>query len=60
MQLGWDIQSLVLLAPKIAEYNRYAGFGAPLAHIPDAAEMSANQLERNWVFGQARNHFGWA
>jgi hypothetical protein len=59
VEAGWEIQSLVLLEDEI-EYGRYIAFGAPLALIPKSAKMTSNQLERNWVFGQVRNHFGWA
>lgn len=58
VRIGWDIQSLVLL--EVDEYDRYARFGAPIAYIPNSVEMTSRQLQRNWVFGQVRNHFGWA
>lgn len=58
-QAGWDIQSLVLLGiPN--EYAKYATFGAPVALIDDAPAWATIDLHRNWIFGHARNHFGWA
>ena len=56
---GWDLQSLVILdIPE--DYNKYARFGAPTCLIEGAAENTSVALQRNWVFGQVRNHFGWA
>jgi hypothetical protein len=56
---GWDLQSLILLDMS-AEYWRYARFGVPTYDLQNSTELTANSLQRNWVFGQARNHFGWA
>jgi hypothetical protein len=58
IRIGWEIQSLVLL--EADEYDRYARYGAPLAYIEDSVRQMAEPLERNWVVGSVRNHFGWA
>lgn len=59
VQRGWELVSLVLLGEP-DQYERYAHFGVPIAHLPEAAEHTAEGLKRNWVFGAVRNHFGWA
>ena len=56
---GWELSALALLDCP-TEYDRYARFGAPMCDVRDASTMTAVALERNWVFGQVRNHFGWA
>lgn len=59
IQAGWELQSLILL-DRMKEYDRYARFGAPTAIIDNSTEVLLKQRQRNWVFGAARNHFGWA
>jgi hypothetical protein len=60
--LGWRIESIVLLGKDMEHpsFNHYADFGAPIAEMLKSGDWLKNDLERNWVFGQARNHFGWA
>lgn len=59
IKAGWIIESLVLLdIPK--EYHRYVKFGAPTCEIEHSTHLTAESRSRNWIFGQARNHFGWA
>ena len=56
---GWDLQSIVLLdAP--SEYNRYVSIGVPLYNLENSSELCSVSSHRNWVFGQVRNHLGWA
>ncbi|WP_320196404.1 hypothetical protein RMR10_009655 [Agrobacterium rosae] len=56
---GWDIESIIMLdIPD--QYNDYGRMGAPTAIINESTANSAIDLQRNWVFAEARNHFGWA
>ena len=59
IRAGWELQSLILL-DRMNEYDRYARFGAPTALIDNSTEVLLKERQRNWVFGAARNHFGWA
>lgn len=56
---GWEIKSLILLDIP-SEYDLYAKMGAEVALIQNSTQDVAISKSRNWVFGQARNHFGWA
>ncbi|MGO7634458.1 hypothetical protein [Rhizobium johnstonii] len=59
VQAGWELQSVILLdIPK--EYRTYARMGMPTAIIEDSTANTAYAPYRNWVFAEARNHFGWA
>lgn len=63
IKVNWEIQSLILLQgleSSTAEFKKYAHFGAPLCEIENSTEFLQDEPKRNWVFGQARNHFGWA
>ncbi len=56
---GWVIESLALLdIPD--DYEKYARFGAPTAAVRDTTENTKETASRPWVFGEVRNHFGWA
>lgn len=59
IRAGWELQSLILLDLD-KEYDHYVRFGAPTALIENSSRLLTTEKERNWVFGQARNHFGWA
>ncbi|MES4993878.1 hypothetical protein ABVB70_26660 [Agrobacterium radiobacter] len=56
---GWELQSIILLEDE-DEYKNYARMGVPTAIISNTVSDTANPASRNWVFGAARNHFGWA
>ncbi|CAH0142900.1 hypothetical protein SRABI05_00342 [Agrobacterium fabrum] len=56
---GWELQSIILLEDE-DEYKNYARMGVPTAIIANTVSDTANPASRNWVFGAARNHFGWA
>ena len=56
---GWVIESLALLdIPD--DYEKYARFGAPTAAVRDTKANTKETASRPWVFGEVRNHFGWA
>ena len=59
IQAGWESRSVILL-DLMKEYDRYARLGAPTAIIDNTKEVLLKERQRNWVFGQARNHYGWA
>jgi hypothetical protein len=59
LSCGWEIVSLALL-DMAAEYDRYADIGAPTCEVLKSIEYSTEERSRIWVFGQVRNHFGWA
>lgn len=56
---GWIIESLALLdIPD--HYDTYARLGAPTGLIRDATENAKQTHSRPWLFGEVRNHLGWA
>ena len=59
IRAGWVIESLALLdIPN--DYEKYARFGVPTAAVRDTTENTKESASRPWVFGEVRNHFGWA
>lgn len=56
---GWELKSIILLEDE-GEYKNYARMGVPTAIISNTVLEMAKSASRNWVFGAARNHFGWA
>lgn len=59
VKAGWVLESVILLED-VNEYYNYARMGAPTALIENTVANASHSSRRNWVFGEARNHFGWA
>ena len=58
--VGWKMESIVLMDYDHTKHAKYHSFGVPTYELYNSSQFVRKQVHHGWMVGQIRNHFGWA